>query len=764
MAMQSLIENISRRRFLQAAGLVVAVQVLSARSASAYYKTGSPTMPEGPVTNDPHLLIAIDPTGTVTITSPRSEMGQGIRTSLAMIIADEMGADWSRVRIIQGLADERFGNQDTDGSHSLRHSLQPMRQAGAAMRQMLAQAAAQSWGVTPVEVEVGVHEIVHKPSGRKLDFGKVAKAAMDLPVPPLDQIQLKPDSALRYVGKAVIKPYDQFNITVGKAVYGYDVRLPNMKYAVIARPPVVGGKVKSFDAADAMKIPGVEKVLQMPGEWQPPAKYHPLGGVAVVATNTWAAMQGREALKIEWDDGANAAYDSATYKQQLFEGIRKPAKITRDEGDVDKSFASAAQVISSEFYVPHLSCSPMEPPAATAVVADGKCDLWAPLQYLYNARTDVSKLLGMPIENVTVHCTLLGGGFGRKAQCDFAQEAVLLSREMGGAPVKVSWTREDDIHHSFFHAVSAHRLEAAIDDKGKVTGLRYRTAAPSLMSNFLPDSNHEAPLELAMGEVDMPFDVRNIRVENGEAPAMTRIGWFRSVINIPSAFAIQSFVAELAHSLGKDHKDFLIELIGPPRQIDIDRIGLKDPYWNYGDPYETYPIDTGRLINVINIAAQQANWGRQMPKGRGLGIAAHRSFLTYVASVVEVAVDADGNVTIPRVDTAIDCGFPVNLERIQSQMEGAAVMATSSTMFSKITFKAGRVEQNNYDSYEVARIETAPLEVHTHIVPHGFETPASGVGEPGVPPFAPALCNAIFAATGKRIRSLPIKDQDLKSI
>jgi isoquinoline 1-oxidoreductase beta subunit len=431
----------------------------------------------------------------------------------------------------------------------------------------------------------------------------------------------------------------------------------------------------------------------------------------------------------------------------------------RDQGNADGAFAAAAKVVTAEYYLPHLAHASMEPPVATAVVADGKCEVWSSVQSPYGTREDIAKLLGLPIENVTVHVPLLGGGFGRKSKCDYAQEAALVSQAMGGVPIKLTWTREDDIQNGFYHTVSVERIEAGLDADNKVTAWRHRSAAPTIISTFAPDPKHEAAFEIGMGLVDVPFAIPNLRCETGEAPSHVRIGWFRSVSNIPHAFAVQSFVDELAHAAGRDPKDFLLELVGPPRQLDPNTMGLAEPLWNYGDPYETYPIDTGRLAGVIKLAAEQAGWGRTLPKGHGLGIAAHRSFLTYIATVVEVAVDDNGKLSIPRVDTAIDCGFPVNPERIRSQIEGAAVMGTSLALLSDLTFKNGRAEQSNLDTYEVAHMNQAPLEVKTHIVPHGFDTPASGVGEPGVPPFAPALCNAIFAATGKRIRQLPIGDQ-----
>jgi len=368
----------------------------------------------------------------------------------------------------------------------------------------------------------------------------------------------------------------------------------------------------------------------------------------------------------------------------------------------------------------------------------------------------VAKLLGAKPEDVTIHCTLLGGGFGRKSKCDYAQEAVILSREMGGAPVKVVWTREDDIHHGFYHTVTAERIEAGLDSNNKVVAWRQRSAAPSILSTFAPDPKFPANFELGLGFVDNPLNVANLRMESGEAAAHARIGWFRSVNNIPHAFAVQSFVAELAHELGRDPKDFLLELIGPARIVNPT---VTTKLWDYGEPFDVYPIDTGRLRRVVEPVTEKAEWGRKLPKGHGLGVAAHRSFVSYVASVVEVAVDDKGNWSVPRVDTAIDCGFAVHPERIHSQLEGAAVMGLTVAKYSEISYKNGRVEQSNYNDYPVVRIDESPTETRVHIVPAGIEVPSSGVGEPGVPPFAPALCNAIFAATGKRIRSLPIGSQ-----
>ena len=761
-ATHTTIENVSRRGFLKGllatSGLVVAAEFLPARGALAAYATGAAKMASG-VVSDPHVFVSIDPSGLVTIVAHRAEMGTGSRTSLPMVVADELEADWSRVHVVQSPGDEqRYGNQNTDGSRSLRHFIQPMRECGAAARQMLETVAAQRWGVDVAEVQAQNHEVVHKPSGRRLGYGDLAAAASALPAPPADQVKLKDQAAFRYLGKGNVQIVDLFDITTGRAGYGIDAKLPGMKYAVIARPTVMGGKLASYDGTAAMKVPGVEKIVVIEGT-PPPSKFQPIGGVAVIARNTWAAIKGREALTIRWDDGPHGSYDSAAYKTQLEETARKPAKVVRNDGDAEKALALAAKTVSAEYYIPHLAHASMEPPSATVRVADGKCDAWAPVQSPGNTREELAKKLGFKPEDVTVNVTLLGGGFGRKSKCDFVLEAALLSREMGGAPVKVTWTREDDLHHDYLHTVSAERIDAGIDQQGRVIAWRHRSVAPTIAAIFGPDPKHESAGELGMGLIDVPFDIPNLRCENGEAEAHTRIGWFRSVSNIPHGFAVQSFVGELAHAMGRDPKVVLLELIGPPRIVDPRKSQNVEAFPNYGDPFETYPIDTARLRGVVELVADKAEWGRKLPPRHGQGIAVHRSFLSYVATVVEVAVDEKGGLSVPRVDTAIDCGFAANPERVYSQIEGAAVMGLSLARYGEISFKNGRVEQNNFDGFQVIRIDESPPITHVWIVPNGIDVPSSGVGEPGLPPFAPALCNAIFAATGKRIRRLPIGDQ-----
>ncbi|MEL7467811.1 MAG: molybdopterin cofactor-binding domain-containing protein [Pseudomonadota bacterium] len=753
-AEQLSLAHVSRRGFLAGttAGFAVAAFAGNA-DAFARYKTGGETMAHG-LRYDPHLFIAIDPDGTVTLTAHRSEMGTGSRTSLPMVIADEMGADWDKVKIIQAPGDEpKYGNQDTDGSRSMRHHIQSMRQMGASVRHMLAQAAADTAGVDVKDVSVGVHEVTA--GGQTFGFGDLAEAAMQVPVPAFEDLAFKDESEFRYIGQRKVPIYDLHDITTGKAIYGSDVSLPGMKVACIARPPVLGASPTRYDATEAWKVSGVEQVMGLPVS-NIPAKFAPKGGIAVIASNTDAAIKGRDALQIEWGDSPHASYNSAEFTAEMRETAAKPGNVLRAVGDARAAIDGAAKTFKQQYHQAHMIHAMMEPPSAIAQVAEGKAEIWAPVQSPYGTRQDVAAALNMNEADVTVHVTLLGGGFGRKSKCDFVIEAALLSQKTG-APIRVQWTREDDIQHGFYHTTSVEELEVGMDANGAWTGYRHNSVAPSILSTFAPDSGHQFFIESGMGHLDHPFHVPNVSIENGKAMAHTRIGWFRAVSNIPRAWAQQTFLSELAAEQGQDELEAMLAAMGPDRKVDIKAENYPDDYWDYGEVYENYPIDVGRWKNTLRLAAEKGGWGKDMPEGEGLGLASHRSFVTYVAACAHVKM-VDGKITVPQIDMAIDCGFAANPERIESQLQGAAVQGMTAALYSAITYENGAVEQANYDTYEMVRSDNFPLKVNVHIVPHPFSVHASGVGEPGVPPVAPAIGNALFHATGKRFRDIPFGD------
>jgi isoquinoline 1-oxidoreductase subunit beta len=703
----------------------------------------------------PHVYVHVADDGTVTLVCHRSEMGQGIRTTMPMIIADEMEADWARCRVEQAVGDPKYGSQNTDGSTSIRDFLHKYREAGATTRALLEGAAASQWNVDRSEVFARQHEVVHRPTGRTKPFGELVATARTMAMPAPASVRIKRPEERRWQGKKM-PSIDLLPMTTGTAVYGADVRLPGMKVAAIARPPVWGGKLVSVDDAEALKVPGVERIVRIP-ETPIPGAFLPLGGVAVVAKNTWAALRGRDALKISWDAGPNGTHDSRAYRATLEASIRAPGKPGRSNGDTAAALAAAERKLSAEYHVPYLSHAQMEPMVALARVEGGKVEAWAPTQSPNDARNTLAEYLKIDAANVTVHVTLLGGGFGRKSKPDFICEAAFLAREVG-APVRVQWSREDDLRHSYYHAVSAHRLEAAFDDSGKVTAWLHRSAYPSISATFAPNLPGPTPDELTNGASDIPWDVPNMSVEVCPAVAHARIGWYRSVNAIHHGFAIGSFVDELAHAAGRDPASFLLELIGPDRKVDLSKAGLigaGDTY--YGAPWADHPLDSARVRRVVESVKRRSGWDTPLPRGRGRGIAVHRSFLSYVAMVVEVEVSPDGTVLVPRATVAVDAGFVANPDRAKAQMEGALIMAMSNTLYSEITFAAGSVQQSNYSDYRVARMRASPHVVDVHVVES--EGSPGGIGEPGVPPAGAAIANAIFAATGRRVRELPVARQ-----
>ena len=757
------VHNVSRRDFLKHTGVTGAV-VLGAQIVPNPMITAVRAQASGPSVQ-PNLFVAIAGDGTVTITCSRSEMGQGVRTGIPMILADELEADWQRVRIWQAPGDETKydpagkDGQNTDGSRSTRHHLDVMRELGAAGRYVLEQAAARKWGVDAGEVYARDHRIYHTASGRSFDFGEVVDAAADVEVPSgAAAPKLKDPSQWRYIGRDM-PVVDNYDMSTGGAVFGADVTIPGMKIAVVARPPVYRGKVKSFDAGEALEVQGVERVVEIPAlPDDKPAEFRALGGVAVVGTNTWSVMEGRRKLRIEWDHGPHVAHDSATYDDALRASARQGGEVVRSRGDADAALAGADRVLEAEYFVPYFIHTPMEPPAAIVDANATPVRVIAATQSPNETRQYVAEALG--VEKSGVHCevTLLGGGFGRKSKPDFACEAAILSK-MVGAPVRVQWTREDEIRNGYYHTASAHHLKAGLDAAGKVVAWRHSGAWPSILGLWNPARKHGFGVEYGLGLVDTPYnEVPNIRIENGAADVMIRVGWYRAVNNIQHAFAMNCFTHELAEAAGRDHLDLLLEMIGEAEAMDLSRDGVAE-YWNYGDPVEEWPIMPNRLSNVLRTVAAKSGYGKALPKGHGLGLAVHRAFHSYVATAVHVVVRDDGSLHVPQVDTAIDCGRYVNPEGVRKQIEGAAIYGNTVARFGKITTARGAVVQSNFHDYPITRIDDAPLDVRVHVVEDFVHLRPCGVGEPGVPPYAPALVNAIYHATGKRIRNLPIGDQ-----
>ena len=735
--------EVTRRGFVAglgaaAAGLALGWRILEAGDAAA----------AAPAVFAPNPFIQIGVDGSVTIVCHRSEMGQGIRSSLPVLLADELGADPAKIRVVQGDGDEKYGDQNTDGSTSIRNFFEPMRQVAAVARSMLISVAATRWRVPPARLTAH-DDAVHDPrTHRSLAFGALAAAAAALPVPRT--AQLRPQRELTHIGTA-LPLHDGVDYVTGKAAYGADVRLPGMLTAVIAHPPDVFGKVATLDDRRAKAIPGVRQIVALPVPVAP-AGAQPLGGVAVIADHTYAAMQGRAALDITWSPGPNADHDSEAYTAQLLAAVRAPGEVVRKLGNADAALAAAAKVVEAEYVVPYLTHAPMEPPAALARVDGDRCEIWTCTQDPQDAQETVAKALGIPKANVTLHVTFLGGGFGRKSIPDYVVEAALLAKA-AGAPVRVQWTRTDEIRHGYYHTHSAQALAAGLDADGNLTAWRHRIAYPSISATFAPDKQHPSDGELGQGVLDLPLAIPNVVVQTGAAPQHVRIGWMRSVNNVQQAFAVQSFIDELATATRRDPRDMLLTVLGPPRTVAPADLGV-DKLRNYGASLDKHPIDVARLHRVIDQATRAAGWDAGRKAGQALGLAAHRSFLSYIAVVARAAKGPRGELRIDEAWIAADAGTIINADRVRAQLEGAFVFAMTSALHGAITVKRGAVEQSNFRDYPLSRIGEAPRRIHVELI--ASDGPPGGIGEPGVPPVAPAILNAMFALTGQRIRTLPV--------
>jgi len=706
----------------------------------------------------PSVYLQITEDGTVHVFIHRVEMGQGSRTGLPMIIAEELDADWDRMNFIQGNGDPKYGDQNTDGSTSIRKFYDIFRTAGATARAMLEQAAANQWGIDAAQVTLKNHRLVNTATGDSADMADFVAAASRLDVPAADTLTFKAKDQRKYVGVGQ-KIIDMDGIITGTANFGQDVMLDGMLFAVAARPPVVGGKITGYDKAAAMAVRGVVDVIELPASTEKPFLFKPLGGVAVLATNTWAAMKGREALMATFEDGASASYDTTAFEADLWSSIDAGGRVALKRGAGADGLDMAAKVYEADYFVPHLVHAPMEPPAATAAFAeDGTLDIYTHGQDPTTVQATAAPYVGLEPkpDQIRVHSQLLGGAFGRKSKPDFAAEAAILAKATG-RPVKMVWTREDDVRHSFYHTISAQRVRVGLDDDGRVKSWAHSAAYPTIFETFNPAATGPGDFELSLGLTDMPWQCDDLQVEACDAPSHVRIGWLRSVANIHQVFALGSMVDEVAKGEGRNTYDLWTDLIGDDRLID-PAADMPDgvTYPNYGETLDRFPIDTARLKAVLKQVKDMSGYGRKMPAGKGMGIAVHRSFVSYVACAVEVSMTDYGTPKVDKAWMAVDCGLAVNPDRVKAQMEGAVIFGISIAMHGKVTAENGQIVQANYDGYPVARIDETPVtEVHIMDV----DAPPGGVGEPGVPPVVAAIAQAVSEASGTRIRRLPIVDQ-----
>ncbi len=704
---------VSRRDFLVAttaagAGLVIGLYVPGRRGAAKAFA--------------PNAWLKITPDNQVTIVAARPEMGQGVRTSLVMLVAEELEVEWSKVKVEPApLNRALYGRQSVGGSGSVKESYEPLRKAGAAARDMLLTAAASRWGVLKSSCRAEQGSVVHTGSNRRLSYGELAEEAGRLPV-PLDP-PLKDAKDFRLIGKPV-KRVDSPSKVDGSAQFGIDFRLPGMKYAVVARPLSIGATVKDFNPAESKAVKGVRQVIKVQDN-----------AVAVIADSVWAALEGRRVLEVNWDPGPYAGLNSADIRKSVLEKAAQPGVVWRNEGDAERALRGARSV-TAEYEVPFLDHAPMEPMNCTAHFANGRCELWVPTQVPGSVQAEVSQALSIARDAVAVNITLLGGGFGRRLEEDYAIEAALISKAAGG-PVKVLWTREDDMRHGFYRPTSYHVLRGAVDASGWPLAWSHKIATPSILSRWEQEILKSGNDPVVTSQSPNLYNIPNLKLEYAMANTPVPVGFWRSVYASQVAFAHECFFDELAALGGKDPFEARRRLLQPDRDVKSG-----------DDSYKT-----ARLRGVLELAAEKAGWGKPLPAGRFRGIACYPSFDTYAAEVAEISMQ-DGDLRVHRVVCAVDCGQPVNPGIIAQQMEGGVVFGLSAALKGAITIENGGVKQGNFDEYELLRMREAP-EVEVHIVPSG-EKP-TGVGEPGVPPIAPAVANAVFAATGKRVRQLPMR-------
>ncbi|WP_082378953.1 xanthine dehydrogenase family protein molybdopterin-binding subunit [Marinagarivorans algicola] len=750
------IKKVTRRSLLQALGLSGAGLVLfsplhaMAQSPASHNQIAQSSSADQDF--DLGVFVSIAKNDEVRIVNHRAEMGQGIMTSVPQIIADELGASWPKVTVVQAQGDPKYGSQATGGSASIRQHFNDHRQMGAIARTMLEQAAASVWQVSVSDVSTKNHQVIHRKTQKALSFGELAELAAQLPVPDKGAVALKDPKDFTLIGRDV-KLAGQEAIIKGEAVYAQDIQLPNMLIASIERPPVVGAKVKSFNADATKKVKGVIAVI--PLKDRPlPVNVKPVSGVAVLATNTWAAHEGRKQLTVEWDTSnarvnQNAQHHTEQYLKELVENVNHKGRRVRTEGNTDSHVYNEANTVEATYTIPYHHHMSMETPSATAVVKDNACTVWTGTQNPQWAKKLIAEELGIDPQAVTVNMTLMGGAFGRKGKNDFTVEAVELAKAVG-RPVKVVWTREDDVKHGFYHSISANYCKAEIN-KDRADHWVQRVAYPPIGAIF--DLNAKSPSNsaLSLGFADIPFELEHLSCETQDVETHVRVGWFRAVANINNAFALGSFVDELAVKAKVPTHTMWLNLLGKDRIINPAKEGFKE--WdNYGHKKQEYALDSRRMKKIIQLLMKQSKADSPTAKNEGWGMSYAHSFNSYVAAATKVRV-VDDKLTVLEMHTAIDCGVAVTPDRVKSQMEGAMIMGLSTALMSEITVKDGVVEQSNFHDYPSARINQCPS-LFVHIL--DSDAAPGGVGEPGFPPILPSITNAIFHASGKRIRNLPV--------
>ncbi|MGB8662361.1 MAG: xanthine dehydrogenase family protein molybdopterin-binding subunit [Candidatus Acidiferrum sp.] len=701
---------------------------------------------EKPPINPLNAWVRITHDNRVTLILAKSEMGQGIMTALPMILAEELCLNWQNVHIEQAPTDPKIYDLGTGGSGSIAGSWLPLRQAGAAAREMLIAAAAKKWEVGADTCKAENGYVVHGHPERSYTYGELAADAARLPIPNFNTVPLKNSRDFSIVGHDTHR-VDAAEKATGKAIYGIDARPAGLLYAVIARCPVFYGKVASFDVAKAKAVPGVRDVFQIATSGRGASTN---GGVAVLAENSWAAIQGRKALEVKWDEGPAANESSVELHNEFIANAAKPGGIVRNDGNADSALAAASKKIEAIYELPFAAHACMEPMNCTMHIQSDRAEAWVPTQAPQWAQAVIAEVAKLPPEKVTVHTTLMGGGFGRRYQADFVMEAAQVAKA-AGKPVMVLWTREDDMHHDFYRPASYHKFQGALDDGGNLLAWKHFQTSTSIASKWSAEGEKDSGKgEFGTGAT-IPYNTPNIRIEYTLAHSSAPRAWWRSVEHSSSGFVVETFVDELAAAAGQDPYDFRLKLIGDPRKLPQFTGGPDDP-----------PLNTARLKAVMQLAAEKARWDKPLPDGEGRGIAAFFSFDTYTAAVAEVSLKPR-DLKIKRLVCTVDCGRVVNPNGVRAQVESAAIYALTATLKDAITIEHGRVVQSNFNDYHMLRMnEAPPIEVH---LVDSDEKP-TGIGEPTVPVIAPALCNAIFNATRTwkktvRIRRLPIRAEDL---